>query len=251
MPSATAGELLGPGWRAAAPVTAAAAYASRQICFPSRASMQRVTSWSPSRMDRKSLSPSKAGEASPGPMGTFHFCTSDAGQAAGAANPAAFPSRFGPRHCGQSWASAPLTLNTTNHPTLAPIVALAFFMATPIRFPGERDLLLALARTPRSTLPPEKHNAVTLRRLQREVNTWAHRFPQCGGQRAARPKTQPAPPELPGLQTTRCASEAPRMGYSQKNPRRAGCEGLLNRAIRRRREARPPGSPRKGGEPLG
>jgi len=48
-PSATAGELLGPGCREGAPVTACASYLSRHTSLPSAAFKHRVTSSAPCR----------------------------------------------------------------------------------------------------------------------------------------------------------------------------------------------------------
>src|SRR5205823_5137761 len=77
LPSATAGELRGPANSpprpAAIPVTPAASYFSCHSSLPVAVSRQRVTSFPPSREKTYSLSPTRAGEATPLPTVTFHF----------------------------------------------------------------------------------------------------------------------------------------------------------------------------------
>src|SRR5262249_28277807 len=105
-PSATVGELRGPGKEPAAPVAAPVSYLSCQISLPSPAFRQRTTSLSPSREKTYSLSPTSAGVATPSPTVTFHFLVRSLGQFSGALNPLALASRLGPRHWGQSCAFA-------------------------------------------------------------------------------------------------------------------------------------------------
>src|SRR3954469_13762804 len=105
-PSATAGELRGPENPRAGPSAPPVAYLSCQTSLPVAASRQRTTSLPPSRVNTYSLSPTRAGVATPSPTVTFHFLVSSLGHSLGATNPVALASRFGPRHCGQSWAGA-------------------------------------------------------------------------------------------------------------------------------------------------
>src|SRR6516164_9095969 len=76
LPSATAGEPLGPENPEAGPVAPPASYFSCQSSFPVAASRQRVTSFPPWRAKTYSLSPTQAGVATPSPTGTFHFWVS-------------------------------------------------------------------------------------------------------------------------------------------------------------------------------
>jgi hypothetical protein len=46
--------------------------------------------------------PIRIGVEYPSPTSIFHFLVSSSGQAFGSVNDATTPSRFGPRHCGQS-----------------------------------------------------------------------------------------------------------------------------------------------------
>src|SRR5262249_9821890 len=119
LPSATAGELRGPAKPIAGPSAPFAAYWSFQTSFPVAASRQRSTSCPSSSAKTNSLSPTSAGVATPSPTVTDHFFVSSRGQAVGATNPVAFASRLGPRHCGQSWAPAPLAPSTTQATTAA------------------------------------------------------------------------------------------------------------------------------------
>src|SRR5438105_4473156 len=120
LPSATVGEQRGPGKRLAEPDAGLAPYLSCQISLLVAASRQRTTSSPPSREKTYSLSPTKAGVATPSPTATSHFLVSALGQVAGAVKPATLASRLGPRHCGQSAATAPQlpkmpTDTTSNH----------------------------------------------------------------------------------------------------------------------------------------
>src|SRR5262245_2055925 len=138
LPSATAGELLGPenslARPAAIPVTAGASCLSCQSSFPSAAPRQRRTSF-PSWWEKTySLSPTRAGVATPSPTGTFHFWVSSLGQSFGAVNPAARASRLGPRHWGQSWAHAQLAPSSSTQPAAPAVVHIAIFMAAPVWF---------------------------------------------------------------------------------------------------------------------
>ena len=103
LPSATAGDPRGPGCRDAAPVTAWAGFLSVQRTLPSAAERHWVTSSSPCREKTYSLSPTRAGVESPAPTWAFQVAVSSFGHSAGAVK-VALASRFGPRHCGQSWA---------------------------------------------------------------------------------------------------------------------------------------------------
>ena len=64
----------------------------------------------------KSLSPTRAGEASPSPTLTFHFCVSSLGHSFGSVKPVTWLSRLGPRHWSQSSASAGSGNRSTQHP---------------------------------------------------------------------------------------------------------------------------------------
>src|SRR5579885_2404444 len=103
-PPATAGEHRAPGKEAAGPDAPPASYLSDQTSLPSVALRQRRTSWPLPRVKTNSRSPTRAGVATPSPTVTFHFSVSSLGQVAGAVNPITLPSRWGPRHWGQSWA---------------------------------------------------------------------------------------------------------------------------------------------------
>src|SRR5262245_25917076 len=102
LPSATVGELRGPENPLAGPVAPPDSYSSFQISFPSAALRARTTSFPSCREKTNSLSPTRAGVATPSPTGTFHFWVSSLGQVLGAVNPVTLASRLGPRHCGQS-----------------------------------------------------------------------------------------------------------------------------------------------------
>src|SRR5438132_6140657 len=111
LPSATVGELRGPACGPpAGPVAGCASYLSCHTSFPVAASRQRMTSSPPSRVNTYSLSPTRAGVASPPPTVTFHFCVNSLGQVLGALNSAALASRLGPRHWGQSCPQTQLAL---------------------------------------------------------------------------------------------------------------------------------------------
>src|ERR1700722_16591856 len=75
-PSATAGELRGPGNCEAAPLAALVANLSVHSSLPVVASRHAVTSSPPRRAKTYSLSPTSAGVATPLPTFTFHFCVS-------------------------------------------------------------------------------------------------------------------------------------------------------------------------------
>src|SRR5262245_19134865 len=106
LPSDTVGEDRGPENPDAGPVTADASYLSCQTSLPVTASRHWIISLPPCRARTNSLSPTNAGVATPSPTGTFHLSASSLGQVPGTLKPTAFPSRFGPRHCGQSCAYA-------------------------------------------------------------------------------------------------------------------------------------------------
>src|SRR4051794_9459905 len=106
LPSATVGELRGPGNELAAPVAGWAGYLSDQISLPVVASRQRITSSSSTRAKTYSLPPTSAGVATPSPTVSDHFFVSSLGQVAGALKSVTRASRFGPRHWGQSSAPA-------------------------------------------------------------------------------------------------------------------------------------------------
>ena len=97
-PFATAGELRGPEKREAGPEAPRDGYLSCQSSLPVSAFRQRNTSFEFSLEKTYSLSPTKAGVATPSPTLIFHFCTSVLGHSAGALKPTARASRSGPRH---------------------------------------------------------------------------------------------------------------------------------------------------------
>src|SRR5262245_39067745 len=82
---------------------AAAAYFSFHTSLPLAASRHRMTSSSPCLLKMYNFSPTSTGEDSPTPTLTRHFLVSSLGQVVGAVKPVTLLSRFGPRHCGQSW----------------------------------------------------------------------------------------------------------------------------------------------------
>src|SRR5262249_35005059 len=90
LPSATAGELRGPPWLPhiprAAPTPRSPSYLSCHPTLPVAASTQVVTSWSPWRANTYTLSPTRAGVASPLPTVIRHFCFNSFGHVAGAVN---------------------------------------------------------------------------------------------------------------------------------------------------------------------
>src|SRR5262245_40826260 len=85
---------------------AAAAYFSFHSSLPLPASRHRMTSSPSCRPKTYSFSRTSTGEASPRPTLTRHFFISSLGHVVGALKLVTLLSRFGPRHCGQSW---PLT----------------------------------------------------------------------------------------------------------------------------------------------
>src|SRR6185503_10604685 len=113
-PSVTVGEERGPACPEAGPVAPWASYLSCQISFPEATSSALKTSFPSCRVNTNRRSPTRAGVESPRPTVTFHFLVSSLGQVFGALNAAAFASRLGPRHCGQSWPGAmpPATVKT-------------------------------------------------------------------------------------------------------------------------------------------
>src|SRR5579871_4142543 len=128
LPSATAGELRGPTKPRSGPLTPAASYLSCQSSLPVPASRQRRISLLSWRAKTYSLSPTRAGVATPSPTVTFHFWVSSLGQVFGALNPVAWASRLGPRHCGQSCAVAVVVPSSSTLPSSKPLVAVAFLM---------------------------------------------------------------------------------------------------------------------------
>src|SRR4051794_5682941 len=102
LPSATVGELLGPEKLAAGPCAPWLSYFSCQSSLPVPASRHRRISFPSWRENTYSFSPAKAGVATPSPTVTFHFCVNSFSHVLGALKSAALPSRFCPRHCGQS-----------------------------------------------------------------------------------------------------------------------------------------------------
>src|SRR5260221_4829286 len=106
LPFATAGELRGPEKLAAGGSAPSDSYLSCQSSLPVLASRQRMTSLPSCRAKTKSLSPTRAGVATPSPTVIFHFCANSFGQVLGALKSAALASRLGPRHWGQSCAWA-------------------------------------------------------------------------------------------------------------------------------------------------
>src|SRR5215469_13673648 len=133
LPSATAGELRGPVNCRAGPVTPlGSSYLSCQSSFPPAASRQRSISLPSCREKTYSLSPTRAGVATPSPTVTFHFLVNSLGQLFGALKPVALASRFGPRHWGQSWALTPPALSSSTQPIITPVVAFAFLMVAPV-----------------------------------------------------------------------------------------------------------------------
>src|SRR5947208_9038 len=131
LPSATAGELRGPEKDRAARSAPAVSYLSIQSSLPLPASRQRMTSLSSWREKTYSLSPTSAGVATPVPTVTFHFCVNSFGQVLGAVKPVTLASRFGPRHCGQSWALAPLAISSIAPTASAANVGLTYLMVAP------------------------------------------------------------------------------------------------------------------------
>src|SRR5262245_10724324 len=111
--SATAGELRGPMKPLSAPPQLGDSYLSDQTSLPSAAARQLMTSSPPLRVKTYSLSPTRAGVATPSPTFSDHFFVSSLGQALGAVNPVTLASRLAPRHCGQSWAPAVPAPNST------------------------------------------------------------------------------------------------------------------------------------------
>ncbi|OLC80323.1 MAG: hypothetical protein AUH72_12025 [Acidobacteria bacterium 13_1_40CM_4_65_8] len=66
------------------------------------ASSAASTSLSPRREYMYRRLPTSTGDAYPSPTSTLHFRASSSGHGFGSVNDATAPSRFGPRHCGQS-----------------------------------------------------------------------------------------------------------------------------------------------------
>src|SRR2546423_199405 len=106
LPSATAGELRGPEKPDAGPVAPCDSYFSCQISSPVLALRQRVISLPSWREKTKSLSPTRAGVATPSPTLIFHLGAISLGHDCGGVRGAALASRLGPRHWGQSCADA-------------------------------------------------------------------------------------------------------------------------------------------------
>src|SRR4030095_2211804 len=102
----TVGELRGPEKPEAGPVAPSDSYLFCQSSLPVAASRQRRISEPDSRAKPYNLPPANDGVATPSPMVTFHFWVNSLGHSLGALKPVVFPSRLGPRHCGQSWADA-------------------------------------------------------------------------------------------------------------------------------------------------
>src|ERR1051326_8340761 len=130
-PSATAGELRGPENCAAMRGASPDSYLSCHISFPLPVSRQRMISLPLCREKTYSLSPTSAGVATPSPTGIDHFLVSSFGQSLGAATPAALPSRFGPRHCGQHWAPASAAPRRAMQPAATPAFHVEFIMIPP------------------------------------------------------------------------------------------------------------------------
>src|SRR5688572_1539460 len=102
-PSAIAGVDFGPGpWPVAAEfMVYGASTPSCHSCLPEARSNAVTTSRLACRECTMTRLPAMTGEAWPRPTVACHFFVSCAGQVAGAVNPDATPSRFGPRHWGQ------------------------------------------------------------------------------------------------------------------------------------------------------